>query len=131
MTTDPRGRSKLCRSQVSNMPPLPYSAPVYAPTAGRAPMHSLARLPIRATETTGQISGHGPIGGSDHDLIHQHAGTPIGERIVVSARLLDNNGRPTRPQLRRHRTLPHRHRRSVPIPTIMPGSHPWEDRCDA
>jgi protocatechuate 3,4-dioxygenase, beta subunit len=57
-------------------------------------MHSLVRLPVLATETAGPISGYDPICDSDHDLIHQHTGTPIGERIVVSGRLLDSSGRP-------------------------------------
>jgi len=158
MTTDPRKGSKLRRRQAGNMSPLPYFAPVYAPTLGRAPMHSLVRLPVLATETTGPISGYGPIGDSDHDLIHQHAGTPIGERIVVSGCLLDSSGRPITQNLveiwqansaGRYTDLTDHD--DAPLDpnftgtgrcltdadgwyrftTIMPGSHRWEDRCDA
>jgi protocatechuate 3,4-dioxygenase, beta subunit len=57
-------------------------------------MHALVRLPDRVTETTGPITGYGPTGDSEHVLIHQHAGAPIGERIVVSGRVLDTSGRP-------------------------------------
>jgi protocatechuate 3,4-dioxygenase beta subunit len=138
--------------------PFPYFTPVYAPTLGRAPMHSLVRLPVLASEATGPISGYGPIGDSDHDLIHQHAGTPIGERIVVSGRLLDSSGRPVTKNLveiwqansaGRYTDFAD-HYDAPPDPnftgtgrcltdadgwyrfiTIMPGSHIWEDRCDA
>jgi len=35
----------------------------------------------------------------DHDLTRQHAGEPLGERIVVSGRVLDGDGRPIRDTL--------------------------------
>ena len=35
----------------------------------------------------------------DHDLTRQHEGEPIGERITVSGRLLDGDGRPIRDSL--------------------------------
>ena len=38
--------------------------------------------------------GYGEVKRGDHDLTRQHAGDPIGERIIVSGRVLDENGRP-------------------------------------
>ena len=38
--------------------------------------------------------GSGDIGPNDHDLTAQHEGAPVGERIVVSGRLLDDNAKP-------------------------------------
>jgi protocatechuate 3,4-dioxygenase beta subunit len=42
---------------------------------------------------SGPLYGHNPIGETDHDLTRQHAGEPLGERIIVSGRVLDENGR--------------------------------------
>ena len=50
-------------------------------------------LPHRLTEVTGPLLT-GAIGPSDHDLTTQHAGEPIGQRIVVLGRVLDADGRP-------------------------------------
>jgi hypothetical protein len=38
--------------------------------------------------------GHNPIGDTDNDLTRQHAGEPMGERIEVAGRVLDEHGRP-------------------------------------
>ncbi|MFF4895051.1 protocatechuate 3,4-dioxygenase subunit beta [Streptomyces sp. NPDC001068] len=43
--------------------------------------------------------GERDITGTDSDLTRQHDGEPIGERITVSGRLLDRDGRPVRGQL--------------------------------
>ena len=40
--------------------------------------------------------GHGLIREHDNDLTAQHAGDPIGERILVHGRVLDEDGRPVR-----------------------------------
>jgi protocatechuate 3,4-dioxygenase, beta subunit len=50
-------------------------------------------LPHTLSEVTGPVYGHGDIAETDNDLTRQHAGEPIGERIVVSGRVLDDNGR--------------------------------------
>ncbi|HXV92507.1 MAG TPA: protocatechuate 3,4-dioxygenase subunit beta [Pseudonocardia sp.] len=72
-------------------PPLHHDA--YRSTALRAPAQPLVRLPHGLTEITGP-SHAGEIGPNDHDLTAQHAGEPIGQRIVVSGRVLDADGRP-------------------------------------
>lgn len=51
-------------------------------------------LPHGVTERTGPRLGSTPIGPLDHDLTRQHAGRPVGERIIVSGRLLDGDGHP-------------------------------------
>jgi protocatechuate 3,4-dioxygenase beta subunit len=43
---------------------------------------------------TGPLYGHNPIGETDNDLTRQHAGEPIGERIIVAGRVVDEDGRP-------------------------------------
>jgi protocatechuate 3,4-dioxygenase alpha subunit len=50
-------------------------------------------------ETTGPAYGRGPIGELDYDLTRQHAGEPLGERIIVTGRVLDGDGRPVRGRL--------------------------------
>ncbi len=65
----------------------------YRSTALRAPALAPVVLPHRLTEVTGPLLT-GAIGPSDHDLTTQHAGEPIGQRIVVLGRVLDADGRP-------------------------------------
>lgn len=68
--------------------------PQYASTVKRAPTKPLVMLPQSLTEVTGPVFGHDDIKPSDYDLTKQHAGEPIGERIIVTGRVLDENGRP-------------------------------------
>ena len=71
-----------------------YLFPPYASTVKRAPTQPLVMLPQTETELTGPVFGYGEVKRGDHDLTKQHAGDPIGERIIVSGRVLDDNGRP-------------------------------------
>jgi protocatechuate 3,4-dioxygenase beta subunit len=48
------------------------------------------------SEVTGPVFGYRAIGETDNDLTRQHPGEPIGERIYVSGRMLDENSRPVR-----------------------------------
>jgi protocatechuate 3,4-dioxygenase beta subunit len=48
---------------------------------------------------TGPAFGHETVGELDHDLTRQHDGEPLGERIVVHGRVLDEAGRPVRNSL--------------------------------
>ena len=43
--------------------------------------------------------GRDPIGELDNDLTRQHAGEPLGERISVTGRVLEDDGRPVRGSL--------------------------------
>jgi protocatechuate 3,4-dioxygenase beta subunit len=51
------------------------------------------------SEITGPAYGHGKIRELDHDLTRQHDGEPLGERIIVTGRVLDGDGRPVRNSL--------------------------------
>jgi protocatechuate 3,4-dioxygenase, beta subunit len=72
------------------------SYPAYGSTARRAPSKPLIQIPHTISELTGPLFGHNPIGETDNDLTRQHAGEPLGERIVVAGRVLDEDGRPVR-----------------------------------
>lgn len=71
-----------------------YYFPAYVSSIARAPRMPLVLLPETSTEKTGPVFGHGLIRERDHDLTAQHQGDPIGERIYVHGRVLDENGRP-------------------------------------
>ncbi|MEV6642959.1 Protocatechuate 3 [Amycolatopsis camponoti] len=78
-------------------PPLGY--PGYRSTALRHPKQDLVLLPQMLTEVTGPLLGPGRLGELDNDLTRQHAGEPQGQRIIVTGRLLDGEGRPVRDSL--------------------------------
>ncbi len=71
-----------------------YLHPPYKSSVKRAPAKPLVLLPHSLSEVTGPIFGHDRVGPDDHDLTRQHAGEPLGERIVVGGRVMDENGRP-------------------------------------
>ncbi|MEP6657715.1 MAG: protocatechuate 3,4-dioxygenase subunit beta [Betaproteobacteria bacterium] len=71
-----------------------YLYPHYRSTVKRAPSRPLVVLPQTLSEVTGPLFGSDDIGGNDDDLTRQHEGAPLGERMVVSGRVLDENGRP-------------------------------------
>ncbi|MDB5764676.1 MAG: protocatechuate 3,4-dioxygenase, beta subunit [Herminiimonas sp.] len=66
----------------------------YASTRTRAPAEPLILLPQTLSEVTGPVFGHDDIKSGDNDLTHQHGGDPLGERIIVTGRVLDENGKP-------------------------------------
>jgi protocatechuate 3,4-dioxygenase beta subunit len=80
------------RLEPNSQPSLLYKP--YLATALRAPRKPLIVLPHTLSEVTGPIYGHGDIAETDNDLTRQHPGEPLGERIVVAGRVLDDNGRP-------------------------------------
>ena len=71
-----------------------YLYPAYVSTQKRAPTRPLVLLPHTLSEVTGPVFGYDDIGADDADLTRQHAGAPLGERIIVGGRVLDENGRP-------------------------------------
>jgi protocatechuate 3,4-dioxygenase, beta subunit len=73
--------------------------PPYVSTIARSPRLPLVPLPRTLTEITGPVFGHALIGQHDNDLTRQHAGEPVGERIFVHGRVLDEDGRPVRDAL--------------------------------
>ena len=68
--------------------------PPYRATVLRAPSQPLIFLPHTLSEVTGPVYGYREISEGDRDLTRQHAGEPLGERIIVSGRVLDDDGRP-------------------------------------
>lgn len=73
-----------------------YLHPAYVSTQKRAPHCPLVLLPHTLSEITGPVFGHSAISENDNDLTGQHAGEPLGERIIVSGRVLDESERPVR-----------------------------------
>lgn len=72
----------------------PYLFPEYKITVQRAPTKRLVALPKGWFHTAqGPVFGRIPLSPTDNDLTHQHAGRPIGQRIVVAGRVLDSDGR--------------------------------------
>src|SRR5665213_593961 len=70
--------------------------PGYRSTRLRAPKQPLVTLPEELHALAGPVFGEGDLTETDNDLTSQHAGEPLGERIVVSGRVLDEDGRPVR-----------------------------------
>jgi protocatechuate 3,4-dioxygenase, beta subunit len=74
----------------------PYLYPDYQSTVLRAPRR-LVRLPEEwFHRVRGPAFGRIPVKPGDADLTRQHRGEPQGERIIVSGRVLDSDGRPVR-----------------------------------
>ena len=73
-----------------------YHYPPYKSSVARSPRMPLVLLPKTLTERTGPVFGHGLIRERDNDLTAQHGGNPIGERILVHSRVLDEDGKPVR-----------------------------------
>ena len=97
MTTDETPTSYE-REPAALQPPLDY--PPYKSTALRHPREPLVFLPHTITEITGpQLGPDRVLGEHDNDLTVNHDGAPLGERIIVSGRVLDTNGHPLRETL--------------------------------
>jgi protocatechuate 3,4-dioxygenase, beta subunit len=73
-----------------------FCYPPYLSSVSRSPRLPLIVLPDTLTERSGPVFGHGLIQANDNDLTAQHAAEPIGERIFVHGRVLDEDGRPLR-----------------------------------
>jgi protocatechuate 3,4-dioxygenase beta subunit len=135
-----------------------YLFPMYASTVKRAPTKPLVVLPQTLSELTGPLFGHDEVSPSDADLTKQHKGDPIGERIIVSGRVLDENGRPVPHtlvevwQANSSGRYPHRvDQHNAPVDpnfsgagrtltdtegryrftTIRPGEYPWRNHYNA
>ena len=70
------------------------NSPQYRATELRHPKQPLVIIPQTLTELSAPVYGDAVIGQHDHDLTVQHGATPQGQRIVVSGRVLDDDGRP-------------------------------------
>jgi protocatechuate 3,4-dioxygenase beta subunit len=75
----------------------PYLYPEYRATVLRAPGRAPVRLPEEwFHQASGPAFGRIPVGPEDADLTRQHAGEPLGERIILSGHVLDSEGEPVR-----------------------------------
>jgi protocatechuate 3,4-dioxygenase beta subunit len=74
----------------------PHLHEPYRSTVLRAPRHALVPMPQTLSELTGPVYGRDDIGPLDSDLTRNSArnGEPLGERIIVVGRVLDENARP-------------------------------------
>ena len=98
MTTDPH----LAAADRLVLPPYerpagvhpPLDSPAYRSSQLRAPMQPLVPLPQWLTEVTGPLLGEELIIPTDSDLTTQYDGEPQGQRIIVTGRVLDSDGRP-------------------------------------
>ncbi len=77
----------------------PYYYPAYTSTVLRAPRQPPVRLPVDFHHEPGPVFGRLKVGPNDSDLTRQHQGEPLGERIIVTGRVLDSDGRPVRDTL--------------------------------
>ncbi len=73
----------------------PALTPGYKTSVTRSPRYALLSLQNSLSEITGPVFGHSDLGPLDNDLIRNYAqdGEPVGERIVVHGRVLDESGR--------------------------------------
>jgi protocatechuate 3,4-dioxygenase, beta subunit len=76
-----------------------YLHPPYVSSLKRAPAQPLIPLPVSLSEITGPIFRREIVVPNAFDLTRQGQGQPLGERIVVSGRVLDEHGRPVRDSL--------------------------------
>ena len=72
----------------------PNDSPGYRSTILRHPKEPLVVIPHTLSELTGPVYPYGRMEPSDSDLTRQHAGEPLGERIIVQGRVRDEDGRP-------------------------------------
>ena len=68
--------------------------PPYVSSVTRAPQKPLVRLPLTLSERSGPVFGREVLAAQDNDLTGQHAEPPMGERIFVHGRVLDEDGHP-------------------------------------
>lgn len=76
----------------------PYLHPGYKSTVLRSPTKPLIPIKQSLSERTGPVYGHESVAALDADLTKNGAknGEPLGERIIVTGRVLDEEGRPVR-----------------------------------
>ena len=74
----------------------PYIYADYKSTPLRGPTRPLVPLKATLSELTGPVYGHETVGKLDADLTKNGAknGEPLGERIIVTGRVMDERGRP-------------------------------------
>jgi len=74
----------------------PWDHPEYRSTELRAPKKPLVLLRHTLSELTGPVYGEDAVDERDADLTRGHEAEPLGERIIVTGRVLEEDGRPVR-----------------------------------
>jgi protocatechuate 3,4-dioxygenase beta subunit len=132
--------------------------PTYRSTLLRHPTKDLRHADPEGAELVAPVFGHSDIDPLEADLTAQAAGEPIGERMLVSGRIVDGDGRPVCGQLveiwqanAAGRYVHKRDRHPAPIDpnfaglgrcltdddggyrftTIKPGPYPWRNHHNA
>ncbi|KAE8762624.1 protocatechuate 3,4-dioxygenase subunit beta [Georgenia thermotolerans] len=74
----------------------PLDSPEYRSTALRHPTQPLVLLPQRLTELTAPVFAGVTVHAGENDLTRAHGGPgePLGQRIIVHGRVLEEDGRP-------------------------------------
>ena len=135
-----------------------YLHPAYVSSIKRAPGQPLVYLPPTITEITGPVFDRKIVVVKAFDLTKQPPGEPVGERIVVSGRVVDEDERPVRDTLLEiwqanaaGRYLHKRDQHDAPLDpnfsgsghtmtdsegryrfvTIRPGAYPWGNHHNA
>jgi len=76
-----------------------YLHPPYRSSARRAPTQPPISLPDTLSEITGPIFPKDIVGAKACDLTRQGRTEPLGERIIVTGKVMDEDGRPVRESL--------------------------------
>jgi protocatechuate 3,4-dioxygenase, beta subunit len=77
----------------------PYLFPDYRSTRLRAPREALLSLPPDSLDVPGPLVPPGFVRDRDNDLTAHGKAAPLGEKMVVAGRVLDESGRPVRRSL--------------------------------
>jgi protocatechuate 3,4-dioxygenase beta subunit len=72
----------------------PNDHPEYRGTVFRHPAQPPIVIPQTLSEITGPILGRDRVLPGDNDLTRQHQAAPLGERIIVEGRVIDEDGGP-------------------------------------
>jgi protocatechuate 3,4-dioxygenase beta subunit len=70
----------------------PYLHKPYGSSVKRAPLQPPVQIPHTLSEITGPVFSREAIGPDARDLTGQHSGAPLGERIIITGRILDEHG---------------------------------------
>lgn len=132
--------------------------PPYRSSVLRHPTKDLHHTDPESIELVSPAFGHTDVAEVEADLTIQHSGEPLGERILVTGRVLDGEGRPVRNQLvevwqanSAGRYIHKRDQHPAPIDpnftgtgrtitgddgsyrfvTIKPGAYPWKNHTNA
>ncbi len=132
--------------------------PAYRSSRLRNPTQELVHVDPEDLELHSPAFGHHEVDTAESDLTTQHTGEPLGERIIVTGRVLDGDGRPVRGQLieiwqanASGRYIHQRDQHPAPLDpnftgfgriitgddgsyrltTIKPGAYPWKNHRNA